>query len=98
MKPAGAPATAVGGPLFVIERSAEVATVVVVAGDETLFALLESMVPFDETDLAETLGNLSNIIRRRKEVRLKARALSAEAKASAFVLALLPAGPAVVFL
>src|SRR5205823_13677612 len=40
--------------------------------------------------LAETLGNLSNIIRRRKEVRLKARALSAEAKASAFVLALLP--------
>jgi tight adherence protein B len=40
--------------------------------------------------LAETLGNLSNIIRRRKEVRLKARALSAEAKASAIVLGCLP--------
>jgi tight adherence protein B len=42
--------------------------------------------------LAETLGNLSNIIRRRKEVRLKARALSAESKASATVLAVLPFG------
>jgi Flp pilus assembly protein TadB len=40
--------------------------------------------------LAETLRNLSNIIRRRKEMRLKARALSAEAKASAAVLAILP--------
>ena len=40
--------------------------------------------------LAETLANLSNIIRRRKEVRLKARALSAESKASATVLAFLP--------
>ena len=40
--------------------------------------------------LAETLANLSNIIRRRKEVRLKARALSAESKASATVLAILP--------
>lgn len=40
--------------------------------------------------LAETLGNLSRIIRRRREVRLKARALSAELKASAWVLAGLP--------
>jgi tight adherence protein B len=40
--------------------------------------------------LAETLGNLSAIIRRRKEIRLKARALTAESKASALVLALLP--------
>jgi tight adherence protein B len=40
--------------------------------------------------LAETLANLSNIIRRRKEIRLKARALTAESKASATVLALLP--------
>ncbi len=40
--------------------------------------------------LAETLRNLSSIIRRRKEMRLKARALSAEAKASAMVLAILP--------
>jgi tight adherence protein B len=40
--------------------------------------------------LGETLATLSNIIRRRKEVRLKSRALSAESKASAFVLAILP--------
>jgi tight adherence protein B len=40
--------------------------------------------------LAETLGNLSSIIRRRKEIRLKARALTSEAKASAAVLGLLP--------
>ena len=40
--------------------------------------------------LAETLGNLSNTIRRRKEIRLKARALTAESKASAVVLAIMP--------
>jgi tight adherence protein B len=40
--------------------------------------------------LAETLGNLSSVIRARKALRLKARALSAESKASAAVLALLP--------
>src|SRR5262249_34473680 len=40
--------------------------------------------------LAETLANLSRIIRRRKEIRLKARALSSESKSSAVVLALLP--------
>jgi tight adherence protein B len=40
--------------------------------------------------MAETLQNLSNVIRRRKELRVKSRALSAEAKASATVLSLLP--------
>jgi tight adherence protein B len=40
--------------------------------------------------LAETLGNLSTVIRARKALRHKARALSAEAKASAAVLAALP--------
>jgi tight adherence protein B len=40
--------------------------------------------------LAETLANLSNIIRRRKEIRLKARALTSEMRASALVLGLLP--------
>jgi tight adherence protein B len=40
--------------------------------------------------LAETLGNLSNVLRRRKEIRLKARALTAESKASAVVLAIVP--------
>jgi tight adherence protein B len=40
--------------------------------------------------LAETLASLSTVIRARKALRLKARALSAEAKASAAVLASLP--------
>jgi tight adherence protein B len=40
--------------------------------------------------LAETLANLSSVIRARKALRLKAHALSAEAKASAAVLAALP--------
>lgn len=40
--------------------------------------------------LAETLGNLSNVIRGRKGLRLKARALSSEAKASAAVLSVIP--------
>jgi tight adherence protein B len=40
--------------------------------------------------LAETLSNLSRIIRRRREIRLKANALTSEAKASAAILGLLP--------
>jgi tight adherence protein B len=40
--------------------------------------------------LAETLANLAGLIRRRKEIRLKARALSAESRATAYVLGILP--------
>jgi Flp pilus assembly protein TadB len=40
--------------------------------------------------LAETLGNLSGVIRARKALRLKARGLSAEARTSIAVLAALP--------
>src|SRR6266446_7340674 len=40
--------------------------------------------------LAETLTNLSNVIRRRKELRLKVRAFTAEAKMSVMVLSALP--------
>jgi tight adherence protein B len=40
--------------------------------------------------LAETLGNLSSVIRARKHLRLKVRGLTAEAKVSALVLAALP--------
>ena len=40
--------------------------------------------------LAETLANLAALIRRRKEVRLKARALSAESRATAYVIGTLP--------
>ena len=40
--------------------------------------------------LAETLANLSHVIRRRKELRLKVRAFTAEAKMSVMVLSALP--------
>lgn len=40
--------------------------------------------------IAETLSNLSGIIRQRKALRLKARALTAEATASAAIVAILP--------
>jgi tight adherence protein B len=41
-------------------------------------------------NLAETLTNLADILRRRRQIRLKVRALSAEAKASAYILGALP--------
>lgn len=41
-------------------------------------------------NLAETLSNLSDILRRRRQIRLKVRALSSEAKASAYILGALP--------
>ncbi len=41
-------------------------------------------------NLAETLSNLSDILRRRRQIRLKVRALSSEAKASAYILGSLP--------
>jgi len=40
--------------------------------------------------LAETLGNLSSVLRSRKQLAAKVGALSAEAKASAFVLGAMP--------
>ena len=40
--------------------------------------------------IAETLSNLSTIIRQRKALRVKARALTAEAQASAVIVALMP--------
>ena len=41
-------------------------------------------------NLAETLENLSNILRRRKQMKLKIKALSSEAKASAYIIGSLP--------
>jgi tight adherence protein B len=41
-------------------------------------------------NLAETLTNLSDILRRRRQMRLKIRAMSSEAKASAWILGALP--------
>lgn len=42
-------------------------------------------------NLAEVLSNLSNIIRKRKHLRLKVRAITSEGRATAWVLGLLPA-------
>jgi tight adherence protein B len=41
-------------------------------------------------NLAETLENLSNILRRRRQLKLKIKALSSEAKASAYIIGSLP--------
>jgi tight adherence protein B len=41
-------------------------------------------------NLAETLGNLSNILRRRRQMKQKVRALSSEARASAYILGAMP--------
>ncbi|MAN79203.1 MAG: pilus assembly protein TadB [Rhodospirillaceae bacterium] len=41
-------------------------------------------------NLAETLANLSDILRRRRQMRLKIKAMSSEAKASAMILGSLP--------
>jgi tight adherence protein B len=49
-------------------------------------------------NLAETLDNLAETIRRRRAVRLKAQSLTAEIRATVMVLALLPAGVAALML
>ncbi|MGB0682955.1 MAG: type II secretion system F family protein [Magnetovibrionaceae bacterium] len=41
-------------------------------------------------NLAETLANLSDILRKRKQMRLKVKAMSSEARASAMLLGMLP--------
>ncbi len=41
-------------------------------------------------NLAETLGNLSELIRKRRQLRLKIKAMSSEAKASAMIIGSLP--------
>jgi tight adherence protein B len=41
-------------------------------------------------NLAETLGNLGNLLRKRRQLRLKIRAMSSEARASAMIIGSLP--------
>ncbi len=41
-------------------------------------------------NLAETLENLDNILRRRRQMKLKIRAMSSEARASAMIIGALP--------
>jgi tight adherence protein B len=54
--------------------------------------LIISMAIQKETggNLAETLGNLSDLIRKRRQLRLKIRAMSSEARASALIIGSLP--------
>lgn len=49
-------------------------------------------------NLAETLDNLAETVRRRRAIKMKAAALTSEAKATVAVLAVLPAGVAAVLL
>ncbi len=46
-------------------------------------------------NLAEALGNLANVLRDRQRMAMRVKALSAEAKASAMILGVLPPGVAV---
>jgi tight adherence protein B len=41
-------------------------------------------------NLAETLGNLDSILRRRQQMKLKVKAMSSEARASAMIIGSLP--------
>lgn len=54
------------------------------------FAITLSIQQETGGNLAETLANLSDILRRRRAMKLKIRALSSEARASAYILGSLP--------
>ena len=54
------------------------------------FAISLSVQKETGRNLAETLGNLSDILRRRKQMKLKIKAMSSEARASAYILGSLP--------
>lgn len=69
-----------------LKRSAERIRV----ADFWFFAVALSLQRRTGGGLAETLGNLSALIRRRKEMRVKARAVTAESRASTVVLGALP--------
>jgi tight adherence protein B len=58
--------------------------------DFRIFAVSLSLQRETGGGLSETLSNLAGVIRRRKELRLKTKALSAEARASAMVISALP--------
>jgi tight adherence protein B len=60
------------------------------AADFNFFVISLSIQQETGGNLAETLANLSDIVRRRRQMRLKVSALSGEAKASAYILGSLP--------
>lgn len=60
------------------------------AADFNFFVICLSIQQETGGNLAETLANLSDIVRRRRQMRLKISALSGEAKASAYILGSLP--------
>lgn len=66
--------------------------------DYRFFATSVSLQRQTGGNLSETLDNLSETVRRRKAVRLKAQALTSETRATVAVLAILPAAVAVLLL
>ncbi|WGF89211.1 type II secretion system F family protein [Marinivivus vitaminiproducens] len=78
---------AIGGPM---EQALEAAAERIGVREFRFFAV--SLVVQQETggDLAETLANLSDILRKRRTLKLKVRALSSEARASATIIGVLP--------
>jgi len=58
--------------------------------DFRFFAVTVSIQRETGGNLAETLGNLADVLRKRLQMRLKVKALSSEARASAVIIALLP--------
>lgn len=78
---------AIGSPM---ERALEAASERIGLREFRFFAV--SLIVQQETggDLAETLGNLADILRKRRTLKLKIRALSSEARASATIIGVLP--------
>lgn len=58
--------------------------------DVRFFAVVLAVQQESGGNLSEVLSNLSNVIRKRRQIRLKLRALSSEGRASAWVLGSLP--------
>ena len=60
------------------------------SGKTTLLRVLAGLQRETGGNLGETLENLSDMLRKRRQVKLKVKALSSEAKASAYIIGSLP--------
>ena len=58
--------------------------------DVNFFAVILSIQQETGGNLAEVLGNLSDVIRKRKKLRLKVRALTAEGRLTSYIFAAIP--------
>jgi tight adherence protein B len=78
---------AVGAPL---EQVLTTASERVGVREFRFFAVSLSVQQETGGDLSETLGNLADILRKRRQLKLKVRALASEARASAAIIGVLP--------